>query len=168
MHMESRNLGGRARFALGALVFLFIISFAGTARGADLDPFTGEKSSWHGFDRYDFLMDEQTFEVKPASAMAKAEKGQRPCIVVVPKTVAAGNPWSWQACYWDHEPQTEVELLKRGFHIAFVAPEDGAQTRQSRDKVWDAWYKHLTEKHGFAKRAAFVGMSKGGVNEYHW
>ena len=68
-------------------------------------------------------MDEQTLSVKPASAKAKAAKGQRPCIVVVPKTAAAGNPWSWQACYWDHEPQTEVELLKRGFHIAFAAPD---------------------------------------------
>jgi acetyl esterase/lipase len=152
--------------ALGALLALFVIGFAGTARGAEgLVPFTGEKSSWHGFDRYDFLMDEQTMDVKPASAKAKGAKGQRPCIVVVPKTVAAGNPWSWQACYWDHEPQTEVELLKRGFHIAFVAPDGGVE---ARDKVWDAWYKFLTEKHGLAKKAAFVGMSKGGVNEYSW
>jgi predicted esterase len=169
MHLESRRLGNRTDLALGTLLALFVSGFAGTARAAEpLVPFTGEKSSWHGFDRYDFLMDEQTFEVKPTSSKAKATKGQRPCIVVVPNAVAAGNPWSWQACYWDHEPQTEVELLKRGFHIAFVAPEDGAQTRQSRDKVWDAWYEHLTEKHGLAKRAAFVGMSKGGVNEYNW
>jgi hypothetical protein len=40
-------------------------------------------------------MDEQTFEVKPSSAKAKAAKGQRPCIVVVPKIAAAGNPWSF-------------------------------------------------------------------------
>ena len=166
MHLESRRLGKQMRLVLRALLAFFVIGFAGTARGAeDLVPFTGEKSSWHGFDRYDFLMDEQTFEVKPASAKAKAEKGQRPCIVVVPKTVAAGNPWSWRGCYWDHEPQAEVELLKRGFHIAFVTPDGGVE---ARDKVWDAWYKYLTEKHGLAKKAAFVGMSKGGVNEYSW
>src|SRR5438445_7021652 len=58
MHLESRKLGGRARLALGALLCLFVIGFARTARGAeDLVPFDGEKSSWHGFDRYDFLMD---------------------------------------------------------------------------------------------------------------
>ena len=83
--------------------------------------------------------------------------------MVVPKAAAAGNPWSWRGCYWDHQPQTEVELLKRGFHIAFVAPDAGAQ-----GKVWDAWYKFLTEKHGLAKKAAFIGMSKGGVNEFNW
>jgi pimeloyl-ACP methyl ester carboxylesterase len=127
--------------------------------------FEGEKTRWHGFDRYDFLMDEQTLAVKPAVKGGKAAKGQRPCIVVVPKAAAPGNPWSWRACYWDHEPQTEVELLKRGFHIVFIAPDGGIE---GRDKAWDAWYKHLTENHGLAKRAAFIGMSKGGVNEYSW
>ncbi|HXE53793.1 MAG TPA: hypothetical protein VN541_12295, partial [Tepidisphaeraceae bacterium] len=124
--------------------------------------FEGEKTKWHGFDRYDFLLDEQTLAIKPAGK-GKGAKGQRQCIVVVPKAAAAGNPWSWRGCYWDHQPQTEVELLKRGFHIAFVAPDAGAQ-----GKVWDAWYKFLTEEHGLAKKAAFIGMSKGGVNEFNW
>src|ERR1700694_4140311 len=85
--------------------------------------FEGEKTNWHGFARYDFLMDEQTLTIKPAVNKGKSGvKGQRQCIVVVPKAAASGNPWSWQGCYWDHEPQAEVELLKRGFHIAFVAP----------------------------------------------
>src|ERR1700739_3620888 len=36
--------------------------------------FTGEKTTWHeGFDRYDFLMDEQTFALTPIQATA-AEK----------------------------------------------------------------------------------------------
>jgi hypothetical protein len=67
-----------------------------------------------------------------------------------------GNPWSWRGQYWDHEPQAEVELLRRGFHVAFVTPDPG--------KPWEAWYAYLTEKHGLSKRPAFVGMSKGGVN----
>ena len=80
--------------------------------------------------------------------------------MVVPKVAAPGNPWSWQGCYWDHEPQTEVELLRRGFHIAFITPDPGKQ--------WDAWYAFLTEKHGLSKKPAFIGMSRGGVNEYDW
>ena len=60
MHLESRKLGGLARLVAGALLSLFVIGFAGTVRGAEgLVPFDGEKSSWHGFDRYDFLMDEE-------------------------------------------------------------------------------------------------------------
>ncbi len=112
-------------------------------------------------------MDEVSLAIKPFKApegerfaVGKPASGQRRCIVVVPKQAASGNPWSWQGCYWDHEPQTEVELLRRGFHIAFITPDPGKQ--------WDAWYTHLTEKHGLSRKPAFVGMSKGGVNEYDW
>ena len=35
-------------------------------------------------------------------------------------------------------------------------------------KPWDAWYAFLTEKHGLSKKPAFIGMSKGGVNEFNW
>jgi hypothetical protein len=52
----------------------------------------------------------------------------------------------------DHEPQTEAELLCRGFHVAFVTPDPG--------KTWDAWYTYVTEKHGLSKKPAFIGMSK--------
>ena len=137
-------------------------------------PFEGEKTTWHeGFDRYDFIMDDATGAITPMTAPASEvtsfgidvsiKDGKRRGVVVVPKKAAPGNPWSWQACYWNHQPQTEVELLRRGFHIAFVAPDPGGQ-----GKAWDLWYKFLTEKHGLAKKAAFIGMSKGGVNEFNW
>ena len=80
-----------------------------------------------------------------------------------PQKGGARIPWSWQGCYWNHQPQTEVELLNRGFHIAYVAPDTGRQ-----GKAWDRWYKFLTEEHGLSKKAAFIGMSKGGVNEFNW
>ncbi|HEY2155419.1 MAG TPA: hypothetical protein VGH33_07300, partial [Isosphaeraceae bacterium] len=139
------------------------------ARAADrYIPFEGEKSTWHGgFDRYDFLMDERSLEVAPFKrpggegfGVKAPDRGKRRCIVIVPKRPAPGNPWSWRGQYWDHEPQAEVELLRRGFHVAFVTPDPG--------RPWEAWYDHLTEKHGLSKRPAFVGMSKGGVNAYDW
>jgi pimeloyl-ACP methyl ester carboxylesterase len=131
-------------------------------------PFEGEKSTWHdGFDRYDFVMDESSLAITPfrraegeGFGVKVPEKGRRRCIVVVPKQAAPGNPWSWRGCYWDHEPQTEVELLRRGFHVAFITPDPGPQ--------WEAWCAYLTEKHGLSKTPAFVGMSKGGVNAYEW
>src|SRR5262249_5077970 len=130
-------------------------------------PFTGEKTAWHGFDRYDFLMDESSQAIQPFKAPVdegngiKAQvKGQLRCVVVVPKTAAPGNPWSWRGYYFNHEPQVEVELLKRGFHIGFILCDAG--------KPWDAWYAFLTEKHGLSKKPAFVGMSRGGRNAYTW
>jgi pimeloyl-ACP methyl ester carboxylesterase len=138
---------------------------ADRARSADPPPFTGEKSSWRGFDRYDFLMDETTFALTPYKAPAEektavrpAAKGQLRCVVVVPKTPAAGRPWSWRGYYFDHEPQAEVELLKRGFHVGFVLADAGP--------AWDTWYAFLTEKHGLSTKPVFVGMSRGGRNAY--
>lgn len=129
---------------------------------------TGEKSLWHGFDRYDFAMNTETQAISPSKApenvgngMGDPEPGTFRCILVVPKTFAEGNPWSWRGCYWDHEPQTEVELLKRGFCIAYT----NADPRRNLN-AWDAWYKFLTEECGLAKKSAFQGMSRGGENSY--
>jgi hypothetical protein len=135
--------------------------------------FTGDKITWHGFDRYDFMIDEQTLAITPFPAPANEgtsnnigspPKGQRRCIVVVPKQAAAGNPWSWQGCYWNHQPQGEVELLHRGFHIAYVS----ADADLKPDKTWDAWYAFLTGKHGLSSKPAFIGMSRGGEYSYTW
>jgi hypothetical protein len=130
-----------------------------------------QKTAWHGFDRYDFLIDEKTLAIKPIKAqpdegdgIKHQVKGQRRCILVMPKVAAAGNPWSWRGVYWDHQPQTEVELLRRGFCIAYVESDQNLKP----DKSWDAWYAFLTQKHGLSPKPAFVGMSRGGEYSYIW
>ncbi len=155
-----------------AAVAFSLFGFIGTIHAAE-PAFDGGKSAWHdGFVRYDFSMDDETLAITPFTspekegfAVGAPTKGQRRCIVVVPNKPAPGNPWSWQGCYWDHQPQAEVELLRRGFYIAFITPDPG---RQYPGKQWDAWYAYLTEKQGLSRKPAFVGMSKGGVNEYTW
>jgi hypothetical protein len=139
---------------------------SGVAAGTHAN-FTGEKTSWHGFDRFDYLMDEAALTVQPIKASPDEKdgikggvKGQLRCVVVVPKEAAPGKPWSWRGRYFDHEPQAEIELLKRGFHIGFIQCDAG--------KPWAAWYTFLTEKHGLSKKPAFIGMSGGGRNAFTW
>jgi len=135
-------------------------------------PFEGEKTAWHdGFARYDFVMDEETLAIQPFKApedekfgVKDPAKGQRRCIVIVPKQAAPGHPWSWQGCYWDHQPQTEVELLRRGFHVAYIS----ANATLKPGKEWDAWYEFLTANHGLSRKPAFIGMSRGGEYAYTW
>ena len=161
-----------ARIIALAALTTSAFGLAGTMNGAE-PVFDGGKSTWHdGFVRYDFIMDDETLAISPFTrpekedfAVGTPDKGKRRCIVVVPNKPAPGNPWSWRGCYWDHQPQAEVELLRRGFYIAFITPDPG---RQYPGKQWDAWYAYLTEKQGLSKKPAFVGMSKGGVNEYTW
>jgi hypothetical protein len=134
--------------------------------------FQGDKIGWHGFDRYDFVMDMQSLAITPFKAPAGEESGslgssapgQLRCVVVVPQQAAAGNPWSWRGVYWNHQPQTEIELLKRGFHVAYIAVDPTAKSLPE----WDAWYAFLTNQYGLSKKPAFVGMSRGGEFEYRW
>ncbi len=129
--------------------------------------FSGEKTAWYGFDRFDFLMDDAALTVKPIKAspdegtgVSGDVEGQLRCIVVAPKEAAPGKPWSWRGRYFDHEPQAEIELLKRGFHIGFI--------QSDAPKPWDAWYAFLTERHGLSRKPAFIGMSGGGRNSFTW
>jgi hypothetical protein len=137
--------------------------------------FQGDKIDWHGFDRYDFVMDKQTLAITPFKAPAgeqsggigDSDQGQLRCVVVAPKQAAPGNPWSWRGVYWNHQPQAEVELLKRGFHIAYIAvdPKPGSLTGLTMDELmdqlgmsraalaeWDAWYAYLTGQYGLSKK----------------
>lgn len=129
--------------------------------------FTGQKTTWYGFDRFDFLMDKAELTVKPlriasdeGTGVQAQVEGQIRCVVVVPNEPAPGYPWSWRGRYFDHEPQAEIELLKRGFHIGFIESDDM--------KYWAAWYTFLTEQHELSKRPGFVGMSGGGRNAFSW
>ena len=169
--MNSRFVAAPAVFT--AIVFAAILWNPTLAQAAGTHlPFDGEKSAWHdGFDRYDFVMDEDTLAIKPFKApdgekfgVQDPAKGQRRCIVIAPKQAAPGRPWSWQGCYWNHQPQTEVELLRRGFHIAYIS----ANATLRPGKEWDAWYAFLTEKHGLSRKPAFIGMSRGGEYAYTW
>jgi pimeloyl-ACP methyl ester carboxylesterase len=154
-----------------AVLFLLGIAAGPHALG-QYTPFDGGKSQWHdGFERFDYVMDEQTLGIMPFTApegetfaVRDPAKGQRRCVVVVPAKPAAGNPWSWRGCYWDHQPQTEVELLRRGFHIAYISANQNLRP----GKEWDAWYAFLNEKHGLSREPAFIGMSRGGEFAYTW
>ncbi|HZZ70966.1 MAG TPA: hypothetical protein VFE24_01860 [Pirellulales bacterium] len=145
---------------------------AASVAAADYVPFAGKESVWHeGYQRFDFVMDEKTLAISPWKGTADEhfgvkdpDPGERRCIVVVPKEAAPGRPWSWRGCYWDHQPQTEIALLKRGFHIAYISAN--ANLRPS--KHWDAWYQYLTAEHGLSPKPAFIGMSRGGEFAYTW
>lgn len=137
---------------------------------ADTPPiFTGEKTSWHGFDRYDFILDTTTLTITPFKSVDEGDgvkdpaKGQRRCIIVMPRQAAAGNPWSWRGCYWDYQPQEEIELLKRGFCITYISASQDLRP----DKNWDAWYEFLMQR-GLSPKPAFIGMSRGGEFAYTW
>src|ERR1039457_1241895 len=167
----------RKHLRLGLLVVIAAVyrPAKNTMAADGFTPFEGERTSWHeAFDRYDLMMDDATGAITPMKAPEKEvtsfgiddtlANGKRRCVVIVPKKAAPGYPWSWRGCYWDHQPQTEIQLLKRGFHVAYI--EASATLRPGRE--WDAWYAFLTREHGLSGRPAFVGMSRGGEFAFTW
>jgi lysophospholipase L1-like esterase len=105
-------------------------------------------SNFYGFDQTDFKMD------------------QISCKIVRPKKVAKGSPWVLRARFWGHEPQTDIALLERGFHIAYcdVGSLFGGEEAVNR---WNQFYVYATAL-GLSKKVVLEGMSRGGLIIYNW
>lgn len=105
-------------------------------------------SNFHGYECADF-----TFE-------------GRNCKVVKPKVTAKDHPWVWRARFWGHEPQNDIALLERGFHVVYC---DVAELFGNAEAIslWNKFYA-LMQKNGLAKKVALEGMSRGGVYVYNW
>nr|WP_299383950.1 GDSL-type esterase/lipase family protein [Allomuricauda sp.] len=107
-----------------------------------------EKSSFYGFDQYDF---------EHAGLQLK---------VVSPKQPQLGKPWIWRARFFGHEPQTDIALLERGFHVVYcdVAALFGNEEAVER---WNKCYSLMTTA-GLHTKPVLEGMSRGGLIIYNW
>ena len=111
-------------------------------------PTDAKPFNFSGFQGYDF-----TFRGRNAK-------------VVVPKLSALGHPWIWRARFWGHEPQTDIALLERGFHVVYCDVAELFGNEESLS-IWNDYYELLT-KAGLAKKSVMEGMSRGGVYIYRW
>jgi len=109
---------------------------------------TPKKTSFYGFTQSDFQFDGVS------------------CKIVQPKKVRKGRPWIWRARFWGHEPQTDIALLERGFHLVYcdISELYGASKAVKR---WNKFYK-LLRKGGLSKKVVLEGMSRGGLIIYNW
>jgi alkaline phosphatase D len=129
------------------LATLFLLP--ASAASGELPSLPGDQSSWNGFEQFDFELDGVA------------------CRVVQPIQAAAGKPWIWRARFWGHEPQTDIALLKLGFHVAYcdVANLWGNDIAINR---WDRFYEEMTCRYGLSSQPALEGMSRGGLIIYRW
>ena len=105
-------------------------------------------TSFHGYECADF-----TF------------KG-RNCKIARPKIAAKNHPWIWRARFWGHEPQTDIALLERGYHVVYC---DVVELLGNQEAI-AAWNDYYTLLHhaGLSTKAALEGMSRGAVYVYNW
>jgi pimeloyl-ACP methyl ester carboxylesterase len=87
--------------------------------------------------------------------------------IVFPKIAEEKRHWIWRARFWGHEPQTEIALLEKGFHVVYV---DAARYCGNSDavKLWDHFYDFLLKEYNLNPKAVLEGFSRGGLYIYNW
>ncbi|HEY9048648.1 MAG TPA: prolyl oligopeptidase family serine peptidase, partial [Ohtaekwangia sp.] len=90
----------------------------------------------------------------------------RDCKIVKPKWTNKQRSWIWRARFWGHEPQLDIALLERGYHLVYC---DVAELFGNEEAIerWNKFYSFLTSA-GLNKKAAMEGMSRGAVYVYNW
>ena len=106
-------------------------------------------SQWQGYQRLDFVV------------------ANRACLLVVPKTVAKGKPWSWRTEFFGHEPQGDVALLGKGYHVAYMDVQNMYGAPVALD-LMDKFYDHLLQRHQLSAKPVLEGFSRGGLFALNW
>ena len=107
------------------------------------------RSNYYGFECADFSVRGERGEDRPP----KEDRERR--------TRGSGEPGSG-----DTEPQTEIALLERGFHVAYCDVAELFGNDEAID-IWNRFYESLTRA-GFSPKPAMEGFSRGGVYVYRW
>lgn len=110
---------------------------------------TMKTSEWKGFKRSDFVI------------------GGVPGLLVRPKQVAPGRPWIWRTEFFGHEPQADLALLEKGFHVAYVDMQDLYGSPKAM-KIMDGFYEHLIVAESLAGKSVLEGFSRGGLFAFNW
>ena len=135
--------GSALRWLVGTLLAI-PTAIAANAPTTATAPTTLQRSKWNGFDRLDFTL------------------AGCPCILVPPASAAPGRPWIWRTEFFDHEPQADVALLGRGWHVAYMDAHDlyGAPKAIA---LFNQFYAHLVIQASLSKRVVLEGFSRGGL-----
>lgn len=87
--------------------------------------------------------------------------------VAFPKKANKNKDWIWRARFWSHEPQTDLALLEKGFHVAYIDVSNLFGNIKAIE-IWDGFYGFLTEKYQLNSKVVLEGMSRGGLIVFNW
>ena len=95
-------------------------------------PFSGKKSEWKGFPRYDF------------------ELAGRMVTVVTPAKSSSGVPWLWRGEFFGAFATVDEALLKLGWHVVYMACPNTFGSPDTMQR-WSQLYDELTRHHPAAE-----------------
>lgn len=103
-----------------------------------------KETLWNGFKRIDFSFDGHD------------------AILIFPEKPNKDKNWLIKTEYFDNFPEFEIEMLKRGWHVAYVKNVTRWCLDEDIDRKKD-FAEYLHEKYGLNKKCVPVGMSCGGL-----
>jgi len=127
----------RRRVAAGAISVIALGSLSAAA------------GDWNGYEQRDSVVD------------------GRKCLLVLPKTPAPGKPWIWRMEFFGHEPQGDIALLGKGFHVAYMDLSNMYGAPVALDHM-DKYHAQLTQEFGLAPKTVLEGFSRGGLFAFNW
>ena len=87
----------------------------------------------------------------------------RDAIIVFPDAPAADSKIVLKTEYWGAFPDIEIQLLKNGYHLAYIKNRTRFATKEDCDTK-AALIKFLAAKYGLSEKCIPVGMSCGGAH----
>jgi pimeloyl-ACP methyl ester carboxylesterase len=91
----------------------------------------------------------------------------RACLLVTPKTAAKGKPWIWRTEFFGHEPQADIALLGKGYHVAYMDVTNMYGAPVALD-LMDAFYDALRKQYQLSAKTVLEGLSRGGLFALNW
>jgi sialidase-1 len=91
----------------------------------------------------------------------------REALLVFPQKSLPGKPWYWRTEFFGHEPQVDLELLRRGFHVGYINVQNMYGAPAAMEHM-DAFYEHVRREHGLGEKAVLAGFSRGGLFAFNW
>jgi sialidase-1 len=91
----------------------------------------------------------------------------RNAFLIKPTKAASSNPWIWRTEFFGHEPQADLALLEKGFHVAYVDVQNlyGGPLAM---KVMDTFYQRVVDDFGLSRKTVLEGFSRGGLFTINW
>ena len=83
--------------------------------------------------------------------------------IVFPEKANEKKSWTIKTEYRHEFPETEIELLKRGYHVTYLKNVSRFATKEDCDRK-ARFVKYLHENYGLADKCIPIGMSCGGAH----
>ncbi len=134
--------------SLSASILIVLFSTM-VAQADEPRPFPGAVSRWNGWIRHDFRVDDAAV------------------IVVEPEKPLPGRPWAWRGEFFGAFPNADIELLRHGWHLAYIAVPDQFGSPRAMTR-WERFHGVLVKEHGLSPRPALIGLSRGALYCMAW